>query len=235
MILVGTSGYSYAEWKGTFYPKDLASKKMLAYYSERFATVEINNTFYRMPNDALIDGWKEGCPAEFVFGVKAPRRITHIARLRSCEELVAAFWQRIERFGDKLGPVLFQLPPFQKQDLELLAAFLRILPAGMRAAFEFRNASWMNDETLAVLAGANAALCVADGEALPPLLSATADFGYLRLRYAEYDDADLARWAAFIVDQRAKWRDTFVYFKHEEKGKGPALAQRLIELLARLG
>jgi uncharacterized protein YecE (DUF72 family) len=228
-IRIGTSGYNYPEWRGSFYPEKLPATAMLAYYAERFATVEINYTFYRMPNGKTVAGWDRETPEGFTFTLKAPQRITHFARLRDVDEPLAYFLDTTAALGGKRGAVLFQLPPNFKKDAERLGGLLVRLPEGLRAAFEFRHASWLDDEVYDRLRAANAALCVADsGDATTPLV-ATADWGYLRLRDQGYDDAALGRWADWIRGQ--PWQDAFVYFKHEEAGTGPALARRLRALL----
>jgi uncharacterized protein YecE (DUF72 family) len=228
-VRVGTSGFSYAEWKGTFYPEDLPASRMLRYYGERFFTVEINNTFYRMPTEKLLTGWAGQVGADFRFVLKAPRRITHELKLREAGEVVRTFADRAKGLGPRLGPALFQLPPFLRKDLPLLVEFLAAIPAGFRAAFEFRHASWFSDDVYNALRGARAALCVAESEDLAVPLVAPAPWGYLRLRRQDYVDADLIAWAERIRAQ--PWDETFVFFKHEESGAGPALAQKLAALL----
>jgi uncharacterized protein YecE (DUF72 family) len=228
-VRVGTSGFSYAEWKGTFYPEDLPAAKMLAYYAGRLSTVEINNTFYRMPTEKLLAGWAGQVPDDFSFVLKAPRRITHELRLRDAGEVAVAFAERSAPLGPRLGPALFQLPPFLKKDAVLLADFLAALPAGFRAAFEFRHESWLGDEVYEALRARGAALCIAESEDLATPLVATADWGYLRLRRQDYVDADVARWAERIRAQ--PWSDTHVFFKHEDSGAGPALAAKLVAAL----
>jgi uncharacterized protein YecE (DUF72 family) len=205
---------------------------MLAYYVERFTTVEINATFYRMPNAKTVDGWAAAAPAGFEYVLKAPQRITHFARLRSADEPLRHFCDTARVLGDKLGPLLFQLPPNFKKDVDRLAETLFLLPSDLRCAFEFRHDSWLADDVYDLLRSRNAALCIADSEtsSTPPL--ATADFGYLRLRDEGYTDTDLGRWAETIRGHGGTWRDTFVYFKHEESGTGPAFARRLIEILS---
>ena len=230
-FFVGTSGYSYKEWKGTFYPEDLPAAKMLSFYAERFGTVEINNTFYRMPEPKLVEKWGGEVPDSFVFVLKAPQRITHQKRLADAADEIRYFYETASVLGSKLGPVLFQLPPFAKKDGAKLADFVRRLPPGSRAAFEFRHASWFDEEVYSILRDHNAALCAADtDEVTDPesVLVATADWGYLRLRRTEYDDAGLAAWAGRVKKQ--SWSDTFVFFKHEDEGKGPAFAKRFVEL-----
>ena len=228
---IGTSGYNYPEWRGSFYPERFAASKMLPYYAERFATVEINYTFYRSPTPAILDGWSRATPERFRFTLKAPRRITHDARLRDCRESVERFTAAAATLGPKLGVLLFQLPPYLRHDLPLLDAFLADLPAGIRAAFEFRHASWFDDEVFARLRDRNLALCVADSEKLSTPVEVTADYGYFRLRDEGYGVSDIARWAGVIQEQAGGCGDVFVYFKHEAAGKGPELASQLIETL----
>jgi uncharacterized protein YecE (DUF72 family) len=230
-IWIGTSGYNYPEWRGTFYPERCAAGAMLPYYAERFGTVEINYTFYRMPNVKTLAGWDAQTPAGFAFALKAPQRITHFARLREIDDPLRYFLDTTAALGDKRGPVLFQLPPNFKKDTGRLGGLLALLPRGIRAAFEFRHASWLDDEVYDRLRAANAALCIADSEAASTPLVATADWGYLRLRDEGYAEADLARWADTVRGLGVDWRDTFVYFKHEESGIGPAFAQRLRAIL----
>jgi uncharacterized protein YecE (DUF72 family) len=227
--LVGTSGYSYAAWKGRFYPKDLPAKRFLQFYASRFSTVEINNTFYKMPSPELVQSWADEAPANFTFAVKAPQRITHQKRLKECEEPLQALSDAIERLGGKLGPILFQLPPNFKKDLPRLQAFLAVKPKRWRAAFEFRHASWFADDTYDALRAAGAALCIADTDDLSTPLVATAKWGYLRLRREDYVKADIRKWAKQISTQ--PWDKTFVYFKHEDKAKGPAYGSLLMSLL----
>lgn len=228
---VGTSGYTYAEWKGSFYPADLPASRMLAYYAERFATVEINATFYRMPTPKLLDGWACAAPEVFRFALKAPQRITHFARLRDVDEPVRLLCDAVRTLGAKLGPVLFQLPPSFKKDGARLADLLALLPADLAVAMEFRHESWFAADVYERLRGRNVALCVADTDRGSTPLVVTADFGYLRLREGGYTERDLARWAETIRGTTA-WREAFVYFKHEESGSGPAFAARLVPLLA---
>jgi len=230
-LYVGTSGYSYKEWKGTFYPEDLPDKQMLHFYGERFRSVEINNTFYRMPNEKSVAGWSQATPERFKLTLKAPQRITHQARLRDCAQLVQYFLQVAATLGPKLGALLFQLPPYLRKDLALFDAFLETLPPGVCAAFEFRHASWLDTEVYARLKARGLALCVADGEKVSIPVEITADYGYFRLRDAGYTAQDIARWAQVIRDSTADCREVFVYFKHEEAGKGPEFARRLLDAL----
>jgi uncharacterized protein YecE (DUF72 family) len=228
-ILVGTSGYQYPEWRGTFYPEKFATNKMLAFYAERFSTVEINYTFYRMPTERLLQGWVEGTPDHFSFTLKAPRRITHDARLQRCEDTLQAFCRISRTLGSKLAVLLFQLPPNFKKDTDVLRAFLDLLPEGTRAAFEFRHPSWFEPDVWDALRARNAALCVADSEKLKTPVEVTADYAYFRLRDEGYQPADIEQWARTIKGLPA--RDAFVYFKHEEQGLGPEFARRLIAAL----
>ena len=231
-IRVGTSGYNYPEWRGSFYPEKFPTAKMLPYYAERFSTVEINYTFYRMPNAKTIAGWNAETPAGFVFTLKASRRITHDARLKGVDEPLGYFLDTARALGAKLGPVLFQLPPSFRKDLDRLAGVLALLPTGVRSAFEFRHDSWFSDDAYALLRTRNAALCIADTEKGTTPVVATADFGYLRLRDEGYAAEDLEKWAETVKRLGAGWQDTFVYFKHEESGIGAALAQEFRALLA---
>ena len=230
-LRAGRSGFSFAEWKGPFYPEKLPARDMLAFYAGKFTTVEINNTFYRMPKSALLEPWAAQVPVDFTFAIKAPQRITHIKRLKECAEPLGILFAVVRVLGDRLGPVLFQLPPNFRKDVPRLEAFFDDMPADRpkRIAFEFRHASWFDDETFAVLRARRVALCVADtGEEPVAPLAATADFGYLRLRREEFSDAELADWAQRIDGQ--PWTDAWVFLKHEEEGRGPKLAARLLEI-----
>ena len=231
MVRIGTSGYNYPEWRGTFYPEKFPTGKMLPYYAERFSTVEINYTFYRMPNAKTVAGWDAETPPGFSFTLKAPQRITHFARLREIDEPLRYFLDTAAGLGAKLGTVLFQLPPNFKKDLGRLGDLLSQLPAGLRCAFEFRHDSWFADDVYESLRGANAALCVADTEEVTTPLETTADWGYLRLRDQGYTESDLGEWSRTIHQLGERWHDTYVYFKHEEAGTGPAFARRLRTLL----
>jgi len=231
MIWVGTSGYNYPEWKGSFYPSDLPAAKMLPYYAARFPTVEINYTFYRMPNEKLVSGWAAQTPSPYKLTLKASRRITHDNRLKNCGELVRTFCDVAATLGDKLGTVLFQLPPNLKKDLGVFDAFLAELPPRLRAAFEFRHESWMGDDVFERLAKRNLALCVADSEKMSTPLRITADYAYFRLRDEGYRPDDIDRWADDIARETASCGDVFVYFKHEEEGKGPEFARLLMTRL----
>lgn len=229
MIWVGTSGFQYKEWKGTFYPETLSTAKMLPFYAERFPTTEINYSFRRIPSEKTLKNWSALTPAQFQFSLKAPQEITHFRKLRDCEDVLMRFCEALNTLGEKLGPVLFQLPPFLKCDMALLKDFLVMVPSGLRSAFEFRHESWFNDGTFAVLEMKNAALCIADTEELKTPVVATADFGYFRLRNPAYSKADIARWAKVIGEHDGKAKDMFVYFKHEESGIGPKFARQLLD------
>ena len=205
---------------------------MLAYYVERFTTVEINATFYRMPNAKTVAGWGQAAPAGFTYILKAPQRITHFGRLRGVDEPLRYFCDAARTLGDKLGPLLFQLPPNFKKATDRLGEVLAILPDEFRAAFEFRHESWFDDEVYALLRSRNVALCIADTEDGATPAIATADFGYLRLRAVEYTDDALRRWIETIDKVGAGWRDAYVFFKHEESGSGPALARRFLTVRA---
>jgi uncharacterized protein YecE (DUF72 family) len=225
---IGTSGFAFPEWKGTFYPEKLAAKDMLRYYAERFPTVEINNTFYQLPRENVLRGWTEQVPERFAFVLKASRFITHIRRLKDCAEPLQRVFGLSDALGQRLGPLLFQLPPNLRKDLSLLTQFLDDRPDQRRVAIEFRHASWFDDEVFALLRDRGAALCVADtGEEPVAPLVATTDWGYLRLRRESFSDRDLREWARRIREQ--PWSDAFVFLKHEEEGIGPKLAAKLIE------
>ena len=226
---VGTSGYSYKEWKGNFYPEDLPAKEMLSYYSRRLPSVEINNTFYRLPQPSMIENWKEQVPARFRFSIKATQRITHIKRLKNAADETSYLLKTSSLLGERLGVVLFQLPPNMKKDVERLKEFLDLLPAETRAAFEFRHESWFDDETLDLLRTKDCALVVSDTDEKPlSEIISTARWGYLRLRRTSYDENDLAEWLKRVREQ--KWKDAFVFFKHEDEGVGPRLATQFIEM-----
>ena len=231
MIWVGTSGYNYPEWKGSFYPPDLPAAKMLPYYAARFPTVEINYTFYRMPNEKLVAGWAAQTPEPYKLTLKAPRRITHDSRLRNCGDLVSTFCGVAGTLGDKLGALLFQLPPNFKKDLAIFDAFLEELPPKVCAAFEFRHPSWLDQEVCDRLAKRDLALCIADSEKLSTPVNVTASYAYFRLRDEGYTPDDIARWADTIARATESSRDVFVYFKHEEEGKGPEFARLLMQHL----
>ena len=229
-VFVGTSGYNYPEWRGSFYPEKFSTDKMLPYYAERFRTVEINYTFYRMPNEKLLANWSAATPDDFSFTLKAPRRITHDSKLQRCEDLLQSFCRTARTLGGKLATLLFQLPPTFKKDAEVLKAFVELIPEGTRAAFEFRHASWHDAETFDTLRGRNLALCVADSEKMSTPVEVTADYAYFRLRDEGYQDGDIERWAR-TVNRLPGVGSAFVYFKHEEQGLGPEFARKFIAAL----
>jgi uncharacterized protein YecE (DUF72 family) len=226
-LLAGASGYSFKEWKGTFYPEKMKPEEMLPWYAERLPTVEINNTFYRMPAASMLENWARITPPGFRFSIKAPRSITHLSRLKveSSTQPVEYLYRMLASLGPKRGPVLFQLPPQLKKDLPRLTAFLALLPEGHQAAFEFRNDTWFDDEVYAALRAAGAALCLSEREDnAPPPLVETAHWGYVRLRLETYTEEDLRVWAARLA--ATSWRETFAYFMHEPTA--PAYAKTLM-------
>lgn len=228
-VHAGTSGWAYSSWKPGFYPLKLASAKFLSYYASRLNSVELNYTFRRLPTEEQLASWAEATPSEFKFAVKAHQTITHMKRLRGAAELTSEFFSSLERLhqAQKLGPVLFQLPPFLKCDVPLLTGFLAGLPARCRAALEFRHTSWFCDEAYAALRKANAALCQAESDTLVTPEVETADFSYLRLRkqhYSRKTRGELAR----KVTRLARRGDVFVYFKHEESPEGALHAEELL-------
>jgi uncharacterized protein YecE (DUF72 family) len=237
-LYVGTSGWSYPAWKGSFYPEDLSAKEMLAFYAGRLPAVEINNTFYRMPKSEVLAAWRAQAGDEFRFALKAPQRITHQKRLREAGEETAYFLRTAETLGEALGPVLFQLPPNFKIDVPRLESFLDVVaeeqPA-TRAAFEFRHPSWRDGEALAALRARGCAWCAADTDEEPvEEIASTAPWGYLRLRRDRlYDDEELAGWVARVRAQG--WDEAYVFFKHEDEGAGPRLAARFRELFLAAG
>lgn len=231
MIWVGTSGYNYLEWRGNFYPPALPAARMLEYYATRLPTVEINYSFYRMPSGHTIDGWIAATPETFRITLKAPRRITHDRRLRDCGPLVSDFCDLARRLGGRLGALLFQLPPTMKRDLDLLERFLETAPAGLQMALEFRHPSWFDEDVYRCLRRRDVAVCIADSERLATPVVSTASFGYYRLRDEGYSKDELRRWAGLIRAECGENRDAYVYFKHEEAGRGPEFARTLIELL----
>jgi len=228
-LYVGTSGYSYKEWKGSFYPEKLPVKEMLSYYATRLPAVEINNTFYRLPQKSVLERWKELVPAGFKFSVKASQRITHFKRLKETEVETRYLLDTASALEDRLGPVLFQLPPNMKKDLPRLESFLSSLPNEIKATFEFRHPTWFDDDVLELLSCTNRALCISDTDDLPVShIDKTADWGYLRLRRVNYSEETLAEWFKRVNDQN--WNDAFVFFKHEDEGTGPRLAGQFLNL-----
>ncbi len=224
---VGTSGYSYKEWKGPFYPEKLPASKMLSYYAERLSAVELNNTFYRMPKTSVVESWSEQVPEHFRFSIKASRRITHFKRLKDAEEVTDYLLRGVQSLGSRLGVLLFQLPPNLQCDLTRLDSFLELLPEGTRAAFEFRHPSWFDEAVFERLRARNFAVVGVDAaEGEDAVLVHTAPYGYLRLRRSDYDRAALTDWALRI--DALGWREAFVFFKHEDAGAGPRLAAEFV-------
>jgi uncharacterized protein YecE (DUF72 family) len=228
-LYVGTSSYSERVWKGKFYPKGLPDAQMLGYYSERFRAVEINSTFFAMPKASVLEKWADQVPAGFRFAIKSPRQITHLQWLQNKDELVSTLLEVVGTLRERLGPLLFQLPPTAKKDVSRLRAFLTLVPSQQRVAFEFRHPSWFDDEVFGVLRDHRVALCVADADDdLEVPFVATTDWGYLRLRRLDYNTAAMRKWVKQIQGQA--WGDAFVFFKHEDQANGPKFAQRLIDL-----
>ena len=232
-IHIGTSGFAYKEWRGKFYPAGIAPGEMLRFYSERFRAVEINNTFYRMPTEHVLGSWARQVPGDFVFGFKAPKAITHRKRLRDANEEVAYLFRVLSSLGDRLGPVLFQLPGSFHADLTILNDFLSLIPDARACAFEFRSPTWLADDILGLLRNHKTCLCMADTDGNPAEgILPTASWGYLRLRRSDYTEADLAWWLKRILEQ--KWERAFVFFKHEEGARGAEAAERFQELVDRM-
>ena len=231
-LWVGTSGYAYPEWRGSFYPEKMQTAKMLPYYAERFPTVEINNTFYRMPNAKILESWSAQVPERFKLTLKAPQRITHQKRLRDCADEVKYFLEVASTLGPKLGAILFQTPPYLRMNIEVLDSFLEMLPAGLCAAFEFRHKSWMEADVFSRLQTKGLALCVADSESFSTPVEITAGYAYFRLRDEGYQPQDIERWAQVIKERTAHCSDVYVYFKHEEAGIGTEFARQLISFLS---
>lgn len=228
-LVAGTSGWQYKEWKGSFYPEKISTDEMLPYYADRFGAVEVNNTFYRLPKESVLRGWAERVPDGFTFVLKASQRITHYTRLKDeSVEPLRYLLACAETLGDRLGPILFQLPPNFKKDVPRLRGFLAHLPRGTRAAFEFRHPSWLENDTMDALREHDVALCVANTEEEETPLNATAGYGYLRLRKEAYGPGELEDWVERIRAQ--PWSDAYVFFKHEDEGTGPRLARRFMEL-----
>ena len=227
-LYVGTSGYGYKEWKGTFYPQRIASTEMLPFYARHFNAVEINNTFYRMPSKEMLQGWAAQVSEDFVFALKAPQVITHIKRLKNAQNETERLVTNAEAMGRKLGPLLFQLPASFSLDIPRLKAFLDLLSPFM-AAFEFRSPSWFIAEVFDLLRERQCALCTSDREMGPlPEVVSTAPWGYLRLRRPAYSGDDLARWHKLVATQG--WKTAYVFFKHEDQAEGPAMAGRFLDL-----
>jgi uncharacterized protein YecE (DUF72 family) len=225
---IGTSGFQYPAWKGIFYPEKMPAVKMLPFYATQFSSTEVNYSFRRIPSASTIQNWAAATPHDFRFSFKAPQAITHFAKLRECEGVMRAFDAAIQPMAQRLGAVLFQLPPSFAKDVGVLREFLSQLPPGMRAAFEFRHESWFTDEVHAALRERNAALCVSENESLAAPKIATADFGYLRLRREDYRRADVRDWARWLQSVSQSWSETFVYFKHEDTAVGTKFARQMM-------
>jgi uncharacterized protein YecE (DUF72 family) len=230
-IYVGTSGYGYKEWKGIFYPEKISAREMLHFYSERFGTVEINNTFYRMPTESVLTSWADQVPDDFVFALKAPQVITHVKRLKNVDAEMDYLFRTISVLGQRLGPVLFQLPKSFHADLPALKNFLALVPRTISCAFEFRSPSWLEAGIVDLLREKGCSLCTPDSDenAATEIIS-TASWGYLRLRRVDYTEVELSQWMQRILSQ--KWQRAFVFFKHEEEaGKGPDMAIHFHDLV----
>jgi uncharacterized protein YecE (DUF72 family) len=228
-VLVGTSGFAYKEWKGRFYPTDIKAEDMLRYYASQFGSVEINNTFYRMPSEKVLQQWSSQVPEGFTFVLKAPRQITHIRRLKEVESSLSHFLQTTDALGRQLGPLLFQLPPNLKKDVARLTTFLALLPPNRRVALEVRHESWYEGDVYEALRARDVALCITDADDIQTPLEKTASWGYLRLRRVEYTEALLQQWCERITSER--WQDAFVFFKHEDEATGPQLARQFRSML----
>jgi uncharacterized protein YecE (DUF72 family) len=230
-VRVGTSGFSYKEWKGSFYPEDLPESKMLRFYGEHFDTVEINNTFYRMPKPGVLEAWTKEVPASFAFVLKGPQWLSHWGKLAGREAWAESFFTTAAALGKKRGPLLVAIPPYLKKDLGLLDAFFALVPKAVRVALEVGNDTWLDDDTYAALRQRNASLCIVDDPKKRIPVVPTADWGYLRLRETTYGPRAIAKWAQTILAQ--PWKEAFVFFKHEDEGTGPRLAAALKGALAR--
>jgi uncharacterized protein YecE (DUF72 family) len=229
MIYVGTSGYSYKEWKGSFYPETIPAKEMLAYYASRLQAVELNNTFYRLPQRGMVEAWKAQVPDNFRFTIKAPQSITHFRRLKDAGAVTRTVIETVSVLEDRFGAILFRMPEEMEKDLGRLETFLKDLPTDTRAAFEFRHPSWFDDEVAVLLRSQNRVFCTSDRDEMPTdHIEKTADWGYLRLRRVKYSKSDLTKWIKRV--QAQDWKDTFVFFKHEDEGTGPKLAAQFVAL-----
>lgn len=230
MLYVGTSGYSYKEWKGSFYPEKISPNEMLHYYASRLNAVELNNTFYRLPQKSMVESWKAQVPDNFRFSVKASQRITHLKQLKDAANETRLMLERFSAFEDRLGAVLFRLPPDMKKDIKRLEEFLKNLPADIPAAFQFEDATWFEeDDVSALLRSQNRVLCVLDTDEIRAShIEKTADWGYVRLRRVQYSESELKEWSKRIRAQ--DWKNTFVFFKHEDEGTGPKLAAQFMKL-----
>lgn len=227
---IGTSGFQYPEWKSAFYPSDLPAKRMLSYYAERFNSTEINYSFRQIPSTATLSRWNDATPPRFKFSFKAPQRVSHYARLKGCADIFLELVNSVSAMKRKAGPILVQLPPNFKKDASRLVGFLGEVADSGKLAFEFRDTSWFDDEIYSILSKHNAALCIAESEDLSTPPAVTANFGYLRLRREDYTPKEIDRWAEFIRSRTA-WKESFIYFKHEEKAVGPKFARRMMRAL----
>lgn len=228
-VWIGTSGYSYPKWKGSFYPEDLSNKDMLSYYGTKLRSVEINNTFYRMPRENVLENWAESVPDGFRFALKASRRITHFKRLKDAGEETEYLVTTAAALADRAGVILYQLPPNFKRDDERLSTFVDQLPNPGTSAFEFRHASWFDETVFDILRNRNCALCLAEtdeGDDAP--IVETADWTYLRLRKTAYSEDELETWNDRL--RESSWGRVYAFFKHEDAGVGPALATRFTEM-----
>ena len=227
--LVGTSGYSYKEWKGNFYPTNLRAREFLQFYADRFNAVEINNTFYRMPKEETLAGWYNSTPASFKFALKAPQRITHRSRLQDCDKPLQLFLQATQGLKEKRGPLLFQLPPDMPKDAAILRKLLAKFPSESSVAFEFRHPSWLDNEIVEILRTSNAALCISDTDDAPPpekLVIPTASWGYQRLRRTDYTTSQIETWKRILAGQ--SWSEAYIFFKHEDEANGPRFAMQFM-------
>jgi uncharacterized protein YecE (DUF72 family) len=228
-LYVGTSGYSYKEWQGSFYPEKISASEMLSYYAERLPAVELNNTYYRLPQRSTVESWRTQVPKNFRFSVKAPRSITLYRRLKDVGWQTKQMLETVAALGDRLGTLLFRMPENMKKDLACLESFLKQLPADTPAAFDFRHPTWFDDEVRELLRSHNRVLVISDTDEMPlGHIDKTADWGYVHLRRVRYSKADLTAWSKQIKAQ--KWKKTFVFFKHEDEGTGPKLAAQFIKL-----
>ena len=220
-LLAGTSGYAFKEWKGVFYPPELGDDAWLGFYAGRFPTVEINNTFYRLPKQPVLQDWAAQVPDQFTFSIKASMRITHHARLKpECASALDFLLQNTAVLGERLGPILFQLPPNMEKDVQRLRGFLGLLPPNRRFTIEFRHDSWFDEEVFAALREHDVAMCLNEQEDFACPVQATASWGYVRLHRLDYDAESLGKWASCVAGQN--WNDAYVYFKHDEGvGSGP--------------
>lgn len=240
-IKIGTSGWMYKHWKGMFYPDGFADSRLLEFYSQNFDTVEINNTFYKLPESQPLEKWYEETPGNFLFAVKANRYITHMKKLKDVEDSLTLFLERVVLLKDKLGPILFQLPPGWNCNYDRLNEFLSLLPDNLRYTFEFRNETWINDDVLQLLQKFNTAFCIYDLAGICTERFVTADFVYIRLHGAgesaytgKYDSAALDDWALFIAEQAKAGKDVYCYFDNDQNAYAPRNAASLLKKVVAL-